>query len=46
MCYVITYLNITKKKGYCYIIIILNIGQKFKNFQDFNKEVCTPLFNK
>jgi len=26
MRYVITYVNITKEKRYCYVIVILNIG--------------------
>jgi len=32
MRYVITYVNITKEKRYCYIIVILNIGpEQFGN---------------
>ena len=27
MCYIITYINITKEKRYSYIIVILNIGR-------------------
>jgi len=28
MRYVITYINITKEKRYCYVIVILNIGKR------------------
>ena len=42
MCYVITYINITKKKRYHYVIVILNIAKNhwripcYKTIKKFN----------